>query len=234
VQVKTKNLVVGGLVLLLVGALWYRVVYSPMESKASKAKAAAHEADTTAANLRTALKSATSDKSTKPKDIPPATLRAALPADAAEATFLRSLDELRISSGVAWQSITPSTPTPSANITTVNVAVSITGTEAQLARYVAGLASLKRVFVLDNLSIAPGGSSAAPGSGSGSGSAGAVFTNDLLSAQIAGRIFSQATAPAPTTGATGSTGTSGTATTPVTGAPAPSGGATGQTGVQNN
>ena len=54
-QVKTKNLLVGALVVLLVGALWYKVVYSPMESKASKAKTAAHDADTSAASLRQAL-----------------------------------------------------------------------------------------------------------------------------------------------------------------------------------
>ena len=46
-QVKTKNLIVAVLAVVLVGALWYRVLYSPMEAKASKAKASALEAETT-------------------------------------------------------------------------------------------------------------------------------------------------------------------------------------------
>ena len=61
-QVKTKNLLIGAIVVLLVGLLWYKVVYSPMESKASKAKTAAHQADATAASLRQELNSAASKK----------------------------------------------------------------------------------------------------------------------------------------------------------------------------
>ena len=35
---------------------------------------------------------------------------AAIPVDAAEASFLRSIDALRVASGADWQSITPSRP----------------------------------------------------------------------------------------------------------------------------
>ena len=42
-QVKTKIIAVGALLVLLVGVLWYRVVVSPMQSNASKANTAASD-----------------------------------------------------------------------------------------------------------------------------------------------------------------------------------------------
>jgi hypothetical protein len=158
----------------------------------------------------------------------------AVPADAAESSFLRNLDTLRIASGAAWQSVTPTPPALSGNVSTINVAITVEGSEAQINRYVAGLGDLKRLFVVDNLSITPAGADAAAGS-STTGHAGSVFIGDHFSAQISGRIFSQPSATATvTTGASGATGVSRSGTTPGTGAPAPTGGSSGPTGVQNN
>lgn len=233
-QVKTKNLIVAALAVLLVSALWYRVIYSPMESKASKAKTSAHEAEITADNLRQAINGTTgSNKKNKAQDVPPETLRAAVPIETAEASFLRAVDTLRVTSGAEWQSITPSIPTPAGTVSSINVAITLQGTEDQVARYVAGLAGLKRVFVLDNLSITPSGSAAAAGSGAPTGHPGAVFTGDTMQAQISGRIFSQPTAAAASTTSGGTTGTSGSSTKPATGASAPTG-PSAPTGVQNN
>ena len=67
-QVKTKNLVVGAIVVLLVGALWYKVAYSPMQNKASKAKTAAHDADVQAATLRQQI--AAEAKRAKAQNVP--------------------------------------------------------------------------------------------------------------------------------------------------------------------
>ena len=232
-QVKTKNLIVGALAVLFIGMVWFRVVYSPMESKASKAKASAHEADITSQNLRQAINGTSpAGKNTK-KDIAPEVMLAAVPADTAEASFLRAVDTLRVSSGAQWQSITPSVPTPAGNITSINVAITLQGTEDQVARYVAGLAGLKRLFVLDNLSITPNGSNAAGGSAAPQGHPGSVFAGDTMSAQISGRIFSQPSAAVGATGTTG-TSTSGSSATPRTGTPAPTGGQSSPPGVQNN
>lgn len=216
-QVKTKNLVVGALAVLLVGALWYRVVYSPMESKASKAKAAAHEADTTAENLRQALGESAKPKN-KAADVSSQAMLAAVPADSAEASFLRGLDAVRIVSGADWQSVTPIAPTTSGTVSSMTVAITVQGTEDQLARYLNGLNGMKRLFVVDNVSI--NGTGPAAAGGTGQGSPGAVFFGDKFQAAISGRIFSQPSAVATATaGAT----TAGAATTPVTGAPAPTG-----------
>ena len=237
-QVKTKNLIVSVLVVVLVGALWYRVVYSSMESKASKAKTAAHEADATAANLRQALNGTSSKKAAKTHDPAADVMLAAVPVDAAEASFLRSVDQIRLDSGAYWQTITPAPAVTAAGMTTVSVGITAQGTEDQLARYVAGLADLKRIFVTDNVSIVAVGSSGAPGAQLHV-PAGATFYADKLQLQVSGRIFSQPGTVAPVTpGATGTTPASGTGTTGSSGA-APaggstSGGATSPSGIQNN
>jgi Tfp pilus assembly protein PilO len=207
VQVKTKNLLVGAIVVLLVGLLWYRVVYSPMQSSASKAKTAAHDADAQSVSLRRALQSATIDKK-KAQSVSAQSLLAAVPADPAEASFLRSLDQIRVASGAAWQTITPGVPAPSVAGTSITVGITASGTEDQIARYLDGVMTLKRIFVVDNVTIGAGGGSA-NGSAPASAPAGAVFAGGLQQVTISGRIFSSATAA------------SGTSTTPTTGAPAP-------------
>ncbi len=217
-QVKTKNLVVGALVVLLVGMLWYRVVYSPMQSKASKAKTAAHDADTQSTNLRQTLK-ATGDAGKKTaKSASNESLLAALPADPAQASFFRALDALRTSSGADWQTVSPSVPTPSGTYSSITVAITVSGTEDQIDRYLAGLASMSRVFVVDNLSIGPGGSTAAAGPVATQGPPGVAFVGGLEQAAISGRIFTSSAGAASTT-----TGATGAAATPTTGAPAPTG-----------
>ncbi len=216
-QVKAKNLLVAGIVVLLVGLLWYTVVYSPMEAKASKAKTAAHAADSSAATMRTAISSAAAaKKATKAHVVSTAAMLAAIPVDDAEAAFLRSVDALRVTSGASWQSITPtapsaqsassipsaaSAPSASAGIATINVVITVQGSSAELLRYASGLYDLKRIFLLDNMSLTVG-TSASSGSAPAPGQL-----------QISGRIFKQ-----PSVAAAGTTGTAGT--TPVTGAPA--------------
>jgi Tfp pilus assembly protein PilO len=210
VQVKTKNLLVSAIVVLLVGALWYKVVYSPMESKASKAKTAATDAETSAAGLRQQLGTSRAVKKANGQDVSLGVMLNAIPADSAEASFLRSIDALRVLSGADWQSITPSAPVSTGSLSTVSVGISVQGTEDQLARYVTGLADLKRIFVTDNVTITA--------SGKGQGH---VFAAGVLQLQVTGRVFSQPGASSAIAGATGTTGsvTAPTgATTPATAA----------------
>jgi Tfp pilus assembly protein PilO len=221
VQVKTKNILVGALVVALVGMLWYRVVYSPMQSKASKAKTAAHDADTQAASLRQQLNASSADTK-KQKSQSAQSLLAATPADPAEASFLRSLEAIRIDSGAAWSTIAPSIPAPAAVGQSVTVAITAQGTEVQIGRYLADLTALKRIFVIDNVSISPGGSTAPAGSSTTPVHAGAVFVGDQQQVTISGRIFTSASAVS-----SAATGASGTATTPAVGASAPTGNVSG-------
>lgn len=209
-QVKAKNLLVSVIVVLLVGALWYKVVYSPMESKASKAKTAATDAETSAASLRQELGTSRAAKKANGQDVSLGVMLNAIPADSAEASFLRSIDALRVLSGADWQSITPSAPVSTGSLSTVSVGISVQGSEDQLARYVSGLSDLKRVFVTDNVTIT------APGH-----TGGGMFAAGLLQLQVTGRVFSQPVASSATAGATGAAGTvtpSAGATTPATAA----------------
>jgi Tfp pilus assembly protein PilO len=222
VQVKTKNMMFAALVVLMVGVLWYRVVYSPMEAKASKAKTAAHEAETSAAQLRTALGTASgAKKKTTNHDVATDVMLAAIPLDSAEASFLRSIDELRVTSGADWQSITPTAPVGAGSVAAITVGITVQGTEAQLAAYANGLEGLKRIYVIDNLSIngASGGVGGVAGGGAAAAAPGNVFAGGQLQMQISGRIFAQPGVVAPIV----TPGASGSGTTPVTRAPVTSG-----------
>jgi Tfp pilus assembly protein PilO len=209
VQVKTKTLIVGGLAVLMVGLLWYRMVYSPIQSKTSKANAAAHSADLDAKNLQDAIDNimATSKKDAA-KDVGTAKMLTAVPADTAEASFLRSLDGLRASSGANWQSVTPSTPSAAGGVTSIGVSINVFGTEGTLARYLNGLYSMNRLFVPDNVTLTPQGQSQLGGSG-------ALFVGGLMQMQVSGRIFAGPAATPATTGVSGTSGatTTGTSTT---------------------
>ncbi len=212
-QVKTKNLMMGALAVLFVGLIWFQFVYSPMSSKAAKARTATHEADASATSLRKAISAGDPAKNAKKHDPTTDLMLAAVPIDAAEASFLRSVDSLRVASGASWQSISPSPPATSGTVTTINVSISVQGNQDQLLSYANGLGKLKRLFVIDNLSVSEGGSTAVPGTPVRAAS-GSTFSSDQLQMQISGRIFGQP-------GAGGTTGAAGS-TTPATGAPAPS------------
>jgi Tfp pilus assembly protein PilO len=216
VQVKSKNMLVGMIVVLLVGALWYRVVYSPMESKASKAKSAAHDADASAANVRKQLDGVDGSHKKSP-DPSTQVMLAAIPADTAQATFLRDLDALRVATGASWQSITPATPVNDGTITTISVGITVLGTQEQLAAYQDGLAAMKRLFVLDNVSMTATGG-AGPAGGTLRPTGGEAFLAGQMSMQITGRIFS-----GPGTGSTA--GSTAGSTTPASPRSVPTGGA---------
>jgi Tfp pilus assembly protein PilO len=204
VQVKQKNFVVGALAAILVLALWYTMLYSPITSKASKANQAAAAAQAKVKSLQAEADrlspSAPDAKSAKQQQ---ALLNAAIPSDPAEAAFLRDLDSLKAATGVSVQTVTPQSPTSVSGTTTISVNLVIQGGERQVLDYVQRLGGLKRLFVVDGISFTPGsagpsGNSGAPGSVFASQSGGTV-----LQATIAGRLFTQEVV-LPATGTTGS------------------------------
>ncbi len=166
--------------------------------KAAKAKTAAHDADPSAETCAQAI-SGTSNtkKKTKNTDVATDVMLGAVPVDTEEASFLRSdrraADQLR--RGLAARSRRRH-PRSSGNVATINVAITVQGTEDQVARYVAGLAALKRLFLVDNITITgakntdPAGNLIPPPAGRGL----QRRLDHLLQMQIAGRIFSQPSA----------------------------------------
>jgi len=202
-------LIVGAFAVLVVGLLWYQFVYSPIKSKTSKANTAAQAAQSDVDSLQHQIDALNaSNKKNQAKDIGTSQMLRAIPADFAEASFLRSLDTLRGTSGAAWQSVTPSVPTLAGGLTSINVSITVNGNEEQLARYLSGLYSMPRIFIPDNVTVTRTGQDLGP--------AGALFAGGSMQMQVSGRIFAGPAALLPTTSGTGSsttgTSTSGTST----------------------
>jgi Tfp pilus assembly protein PilO len=194
VPVKQKNMVVGALGAVLVLALWYMMLYSPLTSATSKAKKATTAANTTAKSLQQQIAALKGDLPSQQGQ--KQQLNLAIPSTPAESAFLRDLDKVKAASGVTFQSIAPSLPAGgSSSTTSINVAISVNGSVAQVHSYLAALGQLPRLFVIDTVSLTAG--AAANGSNSSSGGpVGDVFAGPgappTLQAQIAGRIFTQA------------------------------------------
>jgi Tfp pilus assembly protein PilO len=200
VQVRTKNLAVVALASFLVLFMWYRFIYSPMNSQAAKANDRKDTAETRAEALRKELAGATAQQK-KIEEIKPETLTAAIPVDDKLTTFLRDLDRIKAESGAAFQSVTPSQPTVSGVVSTINVNIAVAGTYDEVSGYVSRILSMPRLFVVDNVSYTAGGS--ASGSTATGGPTGKIFAGSgsapLIQVQITGRMYSQPSAAAAAT-----------------------------------
>lgn len=217
---KTKNLMVGALLALLVLVLFYRVVYSSMTSQASKAKTNQQNYESQAQQLERQLQQLTGGGTGgAPKAVSKDELAAAVPPAANETEFIRLLDQIRDESGVAVQQISPAQPTSAtagaaasgatsstpAGITAINVGITVQGSYAQVQDYVNRLVHAPRLLVIDSENVTPGGSSS--GTSSSGGPVGPVFAGQgsapTLSAQLTVRLFTMASGSTATGSATG-------------------------------
>ncbi len=203
-QVKQKNLAVGALAAVLVLVLWYMMLYSPMKHAASKARSDAKDTQTQIDTLEAQVRKAGGAPGSQSAKQRLAELQTMIPATPRLADFLRTLDSIRTSSGVTFQSVSPS-PSATATTTTSTITVSITisGQYAQVVDYLRGLATMPRLFVVDNVAFAAG-NAAGTGSANG-GPVGTVFAGvgaaPSVQLQITGRMFTAA----PTVPASGTT-----------------------------
>jgi Tfp pilus assembly protein PilO len=196
---KQKNLMVGALVAALVMALWYMMLYSPLNSKASKANKAASAAQAKETSLRADLRkispTGAAAKNQKKLD---ALLQSSVPKDPAEAAFLRQLNSIKNSTGVAFQSVTPSPPTSASGLSSIGVSITVQGSDAQVMSYLQRLEKLSRLFVTDNVTVTASGASNAATTG---GPVGHVFAGagsaPILQVLVTGRVFTQALVAAP-------------------------------------
>ena len=198
-QVKTKNLAVIGLVTVLLLTLWYRMVYSPIQAKATKANAAAEDATQRISTLERKARQLEAESTDKKKqDDATVQLNDAIPVTPELANFLRATDAIRVRSGVSFQSITPSAPTLVNGLQTTNVGIIVQGEYRQVISYLDELASNKRLVVIDNVSFTTSGSTGTGDGSSGGGPTGEVFAGvgaaPNLQAQLTARVFSQAPA----------------------------------------
>jgi Tfp pilus assembly protein PilO len=221
---KTKNLIVGAVAGVVVLAVWYMFVLSPINSQKSKAHKAttAAEKDLQAAQAQLSHLEDLKARS-KQIDAQVAKLRAAVPANPAIATFIRQANQIAAETQVSWQSVAPSqqasvpgTGAVSVGGTTpIGLTISVKGGVHEVLDYLDHLMAIPRVVVIDTVQVSPGND--ANSGGLDGGPVGDIFAGHgvppTLTVQITARMFTTppATATASTTG-------SGASTTPTTAA----------------
>ncbi len=198
-QVKTKNVAVIALGVLLVLLLWYRMIYSSMSSQAAKAKQSTHDAELRVDALQRQLNQTTGDgKGGEAKKASADELQNAIPVTPELSNFLRATDKIRAASGVGFQSITPSAPTLVGSVETINLGIIVQGEYPKVIDYLDRLMKTPRLVIVDNVGVTGGGSSSASSSGgpTGGGPTGEVFAGvgaaPTLQVQLTARLFAQA------------------------------------------
>jgi Tfp pilus assembly protein PilO len=203
---KSRNLAVGGVVAVLVIALWFMFVLKPMRSDTSKAHKEVVEAERQTLGLQARLAQVSDKARNEQTKAELATLHAAVPATPQLSTFIRGANAIAAASGVSWQSVTPGEISRATGGTTISLGIQVKGGYAQVLDYMQRLQDLSRLVIVDNVNIgsATEGAAGAPG-----GSGGGVFASETgadvaLNLQITGRMFiASPTAPTATDPATG-------------------------------
>jgi Tfp pilus assembly protein PilO len=219
---KTKNLAVSIIVAVLVVALWWTMLLKPTRAKVAKAKKDATAQEAKLAPLQQQLSQAQRDAAHAAEfKAQLESLQLALPNSPALAAFIRNANGIASAAGVKWQSVTHATPTPGlGGVQSISVSLQVQGPYGHIIDYLSRLASLKRLLVVDNLSLAASSSStSAVAGGASSQSTGPFSGGDQLTATIAGRMFAM-----PDASAAATLGGTGTAPAPAasSSAPAPS------------
>lgn len=191
-QVKTKNLLVGVLVAVLVMFLWYRVAYSPAKTAASDAKSQTEITEQSTATLRKQLEQDTKRRAEKAEAIPRSKLVAALPVDDQITTFLRKTDEIARATGVTWQSVTPTVGASEGSVSVINVSIAVEGGYAEVMAYMRSMLGTARILVIDNVALTAGAGESGTAEGAPTGEVfAAPGSAPTMQAQIAGRLFTQ-------------------------------------------
>ena len=190
---KTKNLMVGILAGVLVVALWYTMLLKPVRAKTSKVKADTANQESRLSPLQSQLARAQNDAAhASTFDAQLKSLQEAMPNSPALAAFIRDANQIAEQSGVAWQSVTHSPPTPgNGGSMSITVGIQVKGTYGQVLEYLNQLSALKRLVVVDSVQLATAGTSGAVGAGESSsgGSTGPFTGATQLSATISARMF---------------------------------------------
>jgi Tfp pilus assembly protein PilO len=191
--VKTKQFAVMALAAFLVLFLWYKMIYSSYENKASKANAAAQDTSASVRQLEHQLNALTGHgKGAKQKQASAADLQAAIPSTTGLSDFLRAVQIIRNEVGIpaAFQTISPQPPTLVGNVATINFGITISGTYQQVREYVDRLMTMPRLVVVDGINVTAG---PAQGSSSNGPPTGEVFAGQgsapLLTVQMTARMF---------------------------------------------
>jgi Tfp pilus assembly protein PilO len=216
---KSRNLAVGGVVAVLVIALWFMFVLKPTRADTSKVHKQAKEAQRETLGLQAKLAQVSDKARNEQTKRELAVLHAAVPATPQLSSFIRLANTIAAQSGITWQSVTPTEPTRATGGNSIALGIQVQGGYAQVLDYMQRLQDLPRLVIVDNINIG----SASETAGQPAGSGGGVFATETgadvgLNLQITARMFVAApTAPA---AAPAGAGTSGSADAAPPAAPA--------------
>ncbi len=210
---KTKNLAVGILCAVLLVALWWTMLLKPTRTKVSKVRADTAAQEAKLAPLQAQLARARRDAAHAAEfQAQLQSLQQAMPNSPALAAFIRQANQIAAASGVSWQSVTHAPPVPGVGgLTSISIGIQIQGTYPQVMDYMARLAALRRLVVVDNLQLSTTTQSTGAGGGGTSGASTGPFSGgNELSATITARMFASpgALATGDATGASTASGTS--------------------------
>ena len=208
---KRNALIAGAVGLVVVILAWYFIIYSPIGDDLSAAETSTASEQAKTQDLQNTLTrlAAQSKNSTRQE----ALLRKfdqAIPQKSNLAEFIIELSKLETSSGITFQSITPSPPAAGGSSSVIALSINIKGSFFQVKNYLSQLERLERLVIVDGVNISAGGGSSASSTGS------SVSDTTGLTVTLTGRMFTRAapasvagtpSATTPTTVAGGSTPT---------------------------
>ena len=153
---KTSNTKTTILFGVLVALAAYVLLWRPITGDVSEAKARRTATEEALGRAQADLAAAQQEQAEAPVDPADEARLRAVPAEAEQAALLRNLDALADQSGLELATITPSEPTPSADGvgSTIQIIVTATGTREAAYGYIAGLAGLERLVVVEEVDLA--------------------------------------------------------------------------------
>ncbi|MEO6469952.1 MAG: type 4a pilus biogenesis protein PilO [Acidimicrobiia bacterium] len=194
---KRNALIAGAVGLVVVILAWYFIIYSPIgdDLSAAETSTASEQAKTQDLENTLARLAAQSKNSTRQE----ALLRKfdqAIPEKSNLAEFIIQLNKLATSSGIKFQSISPSPPAAGGSSSVIALSINIGGSFFQVKNYLSQLERLERLVIVDGVSISAAGDSSAAGS--------SVSDTTGLTVSLTGRMFTRS-APQPAAGTPGAT-----------------------------
>ena len=208
----SKNVIVAGLAVVFVMALWYQFVYAPAQKTISDSNSKLSDAVAAQKTSRAALKAPPAK--TPPGELSVDQLNAAVPATPDVSVLLRQLEVLKVKDAMDWSTITPSAPTYAGQMMSMNVGISAGGSYDHVHQFVDDLLSMPRFAVVDTIAYTEGSvtgaSSNAVSSADQGPPTGHLFGSPSgtppMEVQLTVRVFNGAGTVAAVTGSAGTTG----------------------------
>jgi Tfp pilus assembly protein PilO len=200
---KNRMIAATAVAAVLILAVWWLFLYSPVRGDTSKVGHEVQAAKTETRTLETQSKQVRDLERRAPQiQAELNRLQQAVPANPDLASFIEAANQLGTDAGVKWVSISPAEPGGTGPAGTIQMAIQVEGGYFQVLDYLNRLENASRLVVIDQLSL-----SASDGTAPGATSGG----EPKLSASLTARMFNQAavTAPAASAGATTPTSVAG-------------------------